>query len=459
MIETRLPPQAPELERAVLGAVLVDADAMHQIADALPADAFADDKHRLIYSVCMEIFEAGQPVEMLGVVEYLRRSGKLDEAGGVLYVSQLTNLVASSRSLQHHARILAEKHLLRKTIEISRSTALSAYDQSSDPFDVIDAATRDLDGLLEGITRHQALPFAEYEARQLKDLDNPKNDIIPTGYASLDTEIGGYRIGDLHIVAGRPGMGKTAWVVGSCNGAASQGAGVGLFSMEVTEKAMQARIAALRCGIPLSNMLLSRMTTDDIALRHKGLAEAEKLPLYIRYETGMSLSEIKAETRRLKRKGVRLICIDQLNWIKSPKAGTRDAEVGAITRGLKQMAMQLEVAVVVLHQLSRSVETRGGDKKPMLSDLRDSGNVEQDAQVVMFLYRPEYYAIWDDELGSTAGVIDTIVAKNSNGALSTVRMRFDGPCAAVRDVDAPPPKFDAQAGFRKPYKDDDDQPF
>lgn len=234
---------------------------------------------------------------------------------------------------------------------------------------------------------------------------------------------------------------------------------MGLFSMEVTEKAMQARIAALRCGIPLSNMLLSRMTTEDIALRHKGLAEAEKLPLYIRYETGMSLSEIKAETRRLKRKGVRLICIDQLNWIKSPKAGTRDAEVGAITRGLKQMAMQLEVAVVVLHQLSRSVETRGGDKKPQLSDLRDSGNVEQDAQVVMFLYRPEYYAIWDDDRGSTAGVIDTIIAKNSNGALATVRMRFDGPCAAVRDVNIPPPRYDAQEGFRKPYKDDDDQPF
>lgn len=459
MTEAQLPPQAPELERAVLGAVLVDADAMHQIADALPTEAFADDKHRLIYSACLEIFEAGEPVEILAAVEYLRRSGKLEEAGGVLYVSQLTNLVASSRSIQHHARILAEKLLLRKTIEISRSAALSAYDQSSDPFEVIDAATRDLDGLLEGVTRHQALPFAEYEARQLKDLDQPKNDIIPTGYASLDAEIGGYRIGDLHIVAGRPGMGKTAWVVGSCNGAASQGAGVGLFSMEVTEKAMQARFAALRCGIPLSNMLLSRMTPEDIALRHKGLAEAEKLPLYIRYEAGMSLSEIRAETRRLKRKGVSLICIDQLNWIRAPKAGTRDAEIGAITRGLKQMAMQLEVAVVVLHQLSRSVETRGGDKKPQLSDLRDSGNVEQDAQMVMFLYRPEYYAIWDDELGSTAGVLDTIIAKNSNGALATVRLRFDGPCAAVRDANAEAPKFDPQAGFRKPYKDEDDQPF
>lgn len=455
-LDEKIPPQAPEIEPAVLSAILLDKDAIGKIQGPLSADFFADPRHWRIASAIIRLSERFEPVDLLSVVEELRKAGELEAAGGILYISQLTNRMASSANIDHHVRLLTEKYLLRKTIEVSVSAERVAYDHSTDPFELIDGMIKDLDTLVEQNTKADAMSFAHYEQRQLERMDDPDTEMVPTGFPSLDREIGGWRIGDLHIVAGRPGMGKTSFCVSSADGCASQKSPSLLFSMEVAERAMQARIAARRCGIPLGSMVRGEMTPEQIAIRHQGIAAAKDLPLYIRYDTGMTISEIKAEVKRQKRlRDIRVVYIDQLNWIKPARGGSRDNEVGSITRGLKQMAMQVGVAVVLLHQLSRAVESRGGDKRPQLSDLRDSGNVEQDAQVVIFVYRPEYYNIMEDEHGSTINLIEAIIAKNSNGSIGSVRLMFDAPCAAVRDLDSSAPR---QHTYRDPYADRDDGP-
>jgi len=444
-----------EIEKAVLGAVLLDPQCLDRVVDVVGVDCFVDDRHGALWSVLLRLFEAGDPIDLLSVTESARQGRVLEAAGGVVYISALTNRVSSSANVEHHARILAEKYLLRKTVDITRFAAVKAADESSDPFELIERVVGQLDGLIEDNTKHRAMRYADYEERQLRELDRDGDEVCSTGFETLDAVVGGWRMGDLHIVAGRPGMGKTSWATASCDECASRGIPVVLFSMEVSEKTMQARLASRRCGIPLANMLLNKMSVEDIQSRHAGLAASKTLPLYIRYDTGMSVAEIMAEVKHLKRtKGVKVVYIDQLNWIKASRGGNRDTEVGSITRGLKQMAMKLNVAVVLLHQLSREVERRGGDKKPQLSDLRDSGNVEQDAQVVVFVYRPEYYGMMDDNNGSTRDIIYSNIAKNSNGSLGSVRMHFDSPSATVRDLSTG--SYSYSDTGRKPYKDEDD---
>jgi replicative DNA helicase len=432
--EGKLPPQAPELEQAILGAILYNDDmGMAEVSDLLRPEVFYVHAHQLIYGAMDRIYARSMDIDILTVCEELKRSGHLDMVGGPFYISQLTNKVASSAHLQTHVLIVLQRFIARETIRLNNEAMVAAYG-GQDVFDLNERTIANLEASIASSLKRRAISYAEAERDEMERQGKPMKATHTTGFVALDRVIGGYQRGDLIIIAGRPGMGKSSFALSSVLEACEAKHPTGLFSLELNAEKMQARIFSRRAGVPLGAIVRNDLTPQQIAKRHEQLSTAADLPLWIRYDSGISLEDIKAEaTRMVRNNSIGCIVIDQLNWIKPPKSQNRDGEVGQITRYLKQIAMQLDIAVVLLHQLSRATDTRGGDKRPQLSDLRDSGNVEQDAQVVMFMYRPEYYAITEDETGSTYGKMEIIVAKNSNGPCETVNLHFTPETASVHE--------------------------
>lgn len=450
--EGKLPPQAPDLEQAILGSMLIDCErSISEVGDLLIPEAFYVHAHSIIFTAIRDLYALGSTVDLLTVTHELKKRGELELTGGPVYLSQLTNRVCNHRHIHGHTLIVLQEFIARETIRLNQEAMKSAYD-GDDVFDLIPEQIAKLEASIAQSVRKRATSYADAEAEQLSKIDEPKELMHTSGFRSLDRIIGGFLPGTLTIVAGRPGMGKTSFAFSAVSEGAEQGHGRGLFSLELNEAQGQARLFSRRGKVPLEDIVNSNMTADQIQKRHTGLAGSANLPLWIRYDTGLTIADIKAEITRLMRQhGVRQFVIDQLNWIAPPKAQNRDAAVGEITRGLKMIALQLDVAIILLSQLSRAVETRGGDKRPHLSDLRDSGNIEQDAQVVLFPYRPEYYGITEDDHGSTIGLMEVIVAKNSNGPLGSVRLWFDPPTASVREeVERMEQPFDISGPFRHP---------
>lgn len=454
----QVPPQAPDIEQAILGSMLLSCTrAMSEVGDLLTAEVFFVHEHGLIYTTIADMYSRGDAVDSLTVVHELKRRGILDTVGGAFYIAQLTSKVSSHIHIHHHALIVLQEFIARETIRLN-TEAISRTYQHDDPFELISETIANMEQSIAKSIRRRATRYSDAEAEQLDRLNDPKVETHTSGFRSLDRVIGGFQPGNLVVIAGRPGMGKSALAFSSVSEAAEKGYPTGLFSMELTETQGQARLYSRRSGVALSQIVGRAMTAEQIQKRHEGLSQSADLPLWIRYDTALTLADIKAEATRMKRQhGVRCIVIDQLNWIAPPKAQNRDAAVGEITRGLKMMALQLDICVVLLHQLNRNVESRGGDKRPQLSDMRDSGNVEQDAQVVLFPYRPEYYGIMEDDHGSTIGLMEVIVAKNSNGPLESVRLWFDPPTAAVREA-IERAEFNPAGPFTH-TPDNDDAPF
>jgi replicative DNA helicase len=450
----KIPPQAPEIEQAILGAILLHDDiGMAEVGDLLRPEVFYVDAHKRIYAAIEALYAKGVDVDLLTVAMELKARGELEMVGGAFYISQLTNKVSSSAHLQSHTLIVLQNFISRETIRLNSEAMSKAYD-GEDAFDVAEATIRDLENSIANNLKRRAVSYADAETSELERMDAPKRTLHTTGFRALDRVIGGYQRGDLIIIAARPAMGKSSFATSSVMEAVERSHHTGLFSLELNAEKMQARLFSRRSGVPLAAIVRDELTPAQMTKRHEELGRSKALPLWIRYDSGISLEDVKAEsTRMVRNHKVGCIVIDQLNWIKAPRSQNRDAEVGSITRSLKQLAMQLDIAVVLLHQLNRSVETRGGDKRPLLSDLRDSGNVEQDAQVVMFLYRPEYYGITEDALGSTIGLVEVIVAKNSNGPCDTVRLKFNNETASVHEDQ---PAYDPMQGFNMNRKTDND---
>jgi len=444
----KLPPQARDIEQAILGAILIKDDlGMSEVSDLLKSEMFYVHSHQTIYAAMERMYEASKPIDLFTVAEELKRTGDLETVGGGLYLSQLSNRVSASAHLQYHAVIVVEKFIERETIRLNAEAMQKAYEGDEDVFDAVQAQITALEGAIAGSVRNRSRRYGEHEGEQIDRANSPRPEMHSTGFRDLNELIGGYSPGDLVIVAARPAMGKSSFAFSSAMESAERGHHTGFISLELNDEKGQARMFSRRSGIPLASILRDR-EQDHLTKRMNDMAAAAKLPLWMRYDSAMSVPDIKAEATRLVRQHkVGTVFIDQLNWVTPEKGANRDAEVGSITRGLKRVAMQLNICIVLLHQLSRAVETRAGDKIPKLSDLRDSGNVEQDAQVVMFLYRPEYYGITEDDRGSTIGIVDVIVAKNSNGPTGTVRLNFDGPTASVHESQAP---YDPMQGFKPP---------
>lgn len=431
-----VPPHDLVMEEAVLGACLLAPGAVAEVADFLVPECFYSGAGATIFRALLEMFEADDPIDIFTVTVKLRKKGQLTPPITPYYISSLTNRVASGLHLQRHARILVELFMTRESSKLQARHMRRSQDPTVDPFLLVEENIRNMQELEDRFTRRGSERYAVHEAEEIAAMGTALAGTQKTGFASLDKKIGGWTRGDLVVVAGRPGMGKTSTMLSLANVAADLGHPTLLLQMELTRMANQARLVACRKGIPLAAMIHHDLSEAQKAMRKAGMVEAEKLPLYIRYATALRLNEIRAEIIRQKREhGITTVFIDQLNWIQTDQRMNRDQEVGMITRGLKHMALQLDLCIVFAHQLSRAVEGRGGDKRPKLSDLRDSGNVEQDVQIAMFCYRPEYYGITEDDHGSTVGAMDLVVAKNSNGELGDVRLRFNGTTASVSEAD------------------------
>jgi replicative DNA helicase len=420
----KVPPQEVDMEEAVIGAMLLEKSAL-DVLDSLRPDDFYIEAHKVIYQAIHELFAAGDPVDMRSVRTQLSKTGKLDRIGGAFRLAELTAKVSSSANVAYHAKIIREMSMRRAIIEMCSNLQTKAYEDTEDVFDLIGAAQTMLisDALQAGsgsvITPQQAyLDFVNnLQARKDKDVTG-----VPSGFGRVDRMTAGWQFGDLVIIAARPGMGKTAFVVSSGENA---GVPVAIFSLEMTAMQLTERRVSGAYEIDNFNLRRGRLTEKSWQDLTKDSKNISGKPLYIDDTPALSIADLRIRAIRMKAQyGIGLIIVDYLQLMRGT-GSNREQEISSISRGLKALAKDLRIPIIALSQLSRAVETRGGDKRPQLSDLRESGAIEQDADVVMFLYRPEYYGITVDENGfPTAGKAEVIIAKNRSGSTEAVWVDF-----------------------------------
>jgi replicative DNA helicase len=461
----KLPPQAQDLEEAVLGALMLEKSAVNDAIDILKPDSFYKDAHQKIYSVIQDLFQRSEPIDILTVTAELKSRGELDLVGGPYYISQLTNRIASSANTEFHARIISQKHILRELIRISSETIQMAYDETTDVFELLDKAEKDLYTVAEGNIRKNYDKMSGIIQEAIDNIEAAKNNTdgisgVPSGFADLDRVTSGWQRSDLIILAARPGMGKTAFVLSLARNVAVEfNLPVAVFSLEMSSVQLVNRLISSETEIPAEKLRKGNLADHEYQQLHSRIPKLSNAPLFLDDTPALSVFELRAKCRRLKSQhDIQLIIIDYLQLMTAggDNKGNREQEISTISRSLKVIAKELEVPVIALSQLSRAVETRGGDKRPMLSDLRESGAIEQDADLVTFIYRPEYYGITEDEEGnSTIGTGEIIIAKHRNGSLENVNLRFIANLAKFTNLD----KFEFDnLNPLEPNGDFDDQP-
>ena len=443
----KLPPQAVEIEEAVLGALMLERDALTNVIEILQPDSFYKDSNKTIFEAIVQLFNNSEPVDIKTVVHQLRKNGQLDLVGGAYYVSELTTKVNSAANIEYHARIIAEQSIKRSLIRISSEIQNDAYEDTIDVFKLLDRAEQSLFDISESHIRknydkmssllHQAIEEIEQKKERKDGLTG-----VASGFTALDRVTSGWQPSDLVIIAARPGMGKTAFVVSAMrNAAVDFNMPVGLFSLEMSSVQLVNRLISAEAELESEKIKkgdLADYEWEQLLHKTSKLSEA---PIFIDDTPALSILELRAKSRRLvAQHGVKLIIIDYLQLMtgdtSKSSGGNREQEIASISRALKGIAKELNVPVIALSQLSRAVETRGGDKRPQLSDLRESGSIEQDADMVMFLYRPEYYGMTQDENGMPLnGVGEVIIAKHRNGKLENVQLKFIGKFTKFDDLD------------------------
>ena len=430
----KLPPQATELEEAVLGALMIEKDALTTVIDILEPESFYKEAHQKIYAAIQNLFKKSEPVDLLTVKHELKQTGELEAVGGASYISKLTLNVASAANIEFHARIISQKYIQRELIRISTHTITDAYDETSDVFDLLDAAEQELFNVAQGNIRKgfDSMPALIQAAKEQIKKAGEKGDGVngvPSGFTELDKLTSGWQPSELLILAARPGMGKTAFVLSMArNMAVDQNIPVAIFSLEMSSIQMVMRLVASETGLTAEKLKKGNLAQHEWEQLNAKVSSLSEAPLFIDDTPGLSVFELRAKARRLKQQhDIQMIIIDYLQLMHAggKDGGNRQEEISIISRSLKVIAKELSIPVIALSQLSRAVETRGGDKRPQLSDLRESGAIEQDADMVMFIYRPEYYDITVDENGnSLIGISEIIVAKHRNGALKNIPLRF-----------------------------------
>lgn len=433
----KIPPQAKELEEAVLGAIMLEKDKLSDVLEVLPSsDCFYVDAHQRIFSAIKRLPERGQVVDLLTVTEELRKSDELELIGGAYFLTKLTMSVVTSAHVIAHARIVMEKYIQRELIKICSEMVSSAYEDKTDVFDLMDKAETDLFEISNNFLRKNYSSMQDIivdTIEQISQARDEKDDVtgVPTGYPSLDAITGGWQNSDLIILAARPAVGKTAFALNLAMNAAMdprKPRGVAIFSLEMGNTQIVKRMLSCVTQVRLENISRGKMEDYEFAQLTQRMEPLAKAPIFIDDQAGLNIFELRAKCRRLKTKNdIGMIIIDYLQLMQgSDKAGNREQEISKISRELKMLAKELNVPVLALSQLSRAVETRGGDKGkiPQLSDLRESGAIEQDADMVMFIYRPEYYGQSNDESGQPFdGETHINIAKHRNGRLDTVKLK------------------------------------
>lgn len=436
-IEGRIPPQAVEMEKAVLGAVLLEKDAYSTVSEMLKPSSFYVRAHELIYESIIQLAAQQKPIDILTVTEELRRTEKLEEVGGAVYVSSLTTGVAGAANLEYHAQILAQKALSRDLIKFSSRVLKDAFDDVEDVADQMQEAESELFQISQQNMKEevrQINPIIQEALNEIGVAANNKTGIsgIPSGYPAIDQMTSGWQKSDLIIIAARPAMGKTAFVLSMArNMAVDNHIPVAVFNLEMSSVQLVKRLISNVCEIPGEKIKNGRLEPHEWVQLDKMLSGLMDAPLFIDETPSLSIFELRTKARRLVREhGVKMIIIDYLQLMNASgmNIGNREQEVSTISRSLKVLAKELKIPIIALSQLNRGVELRQGDfnsKRPQLADLRESGAIEQDADMVCFIHRPEYYKITVDPDGnSLIGVAEFIIAKHRNGPVGDVRLSF-----------------------------------
>jgi len=441
----KVQPQATALEEAVLGALMLDRDALSTVLDIISPGSFYIDAHKHIYEAMIALFNASHPIDLLTVTEELKKLDKLSEVGGPGYLVKLTNKVASAANIEYHSRIIAQKYIQRELIRVSTKIIKDSYEDSTDVFSLLDDAEKGLFDITQKNMSRGVETMSSVTAKfrqQLEELKDKEDGLtgVPTGFIGLDRLTSGWQPSDLVILAARPGMGKTSFVLALAKNAAMDfNKGVALFSLEMSDVQLVQRFISLEAEISGHKMRKGNLEEYEWQQLYTAIEKMADIPIFIDDTPGINIFELRAKCRRLKAQyDIQMVIIDYLQLMSGggDNKGNREQEVSAISRGLKALAKELNVPVIALSQLSRAVESRGGTKKPMLSDLRESGSIEQDADMVMFIYRGEYYQILEDEEGeSLKGIGEIVVAKNRHGALENIKLRFISEFAKFADLD------------------------
>jgi replicative DNA helicase len=441
----KLPPQAPDLEESILGALMLEKNALTSVVEFLRPEHFYREQHQQIYQAILDLFKSSEPVDMRTVVAQLRKNGTLEVVGGAFYIAELTSRVSSAANIEYHARIIIELAIKRELIQISSRIQQEAYEDTNDVFELLDKTEQSIFKISDSNLRKNYDSMHSLMHKAIKELQEKKNHKdgltgVPTGFSRLDRITSGWQKADLVIIAARPGMGKTAFVVSAMrNAAVDFKHPVAIFSLEMSSVQLVNRLISAEAELESEKLKKGNLEQFEWAqLIHK-TDRLSSAPIFIDDTPALSILELRAKCRRLKAEhNISLIIIDYLQLMKGEPGGNREQEIASISRALKGIAKELDVPVIALSQLSRGVETRGGDKRPQLSDLRESGSIEQDADIVMFLYRPEYYKITvDEDNNPTQGMAEVIVAKHRNGSLDTVKLKFIGKYTKFGDYEMP----------------------
>lgn len=435
--EGRIPPQAIEVEEAVLGGMLIDRDAALMGIESLKMSDFYKPAHRHIFETMSKLIQSKNQIDLLTLENELRDQNLLDICGGTGYISQLTRSVSSSANIEYHIQIIAEKALKRDLILSCSEVIKESYDPGSDPYDVLDLAEKKVFELSNQNSRGNVEPITDtikHTLEYLEELRGKKSAItgVPTNL-DIDKLTAGWQKGDLIIIAARPSMGKTAFVLTVARNAALHAnpdsrTSIALFSLEMSDQSLVQRLLTMEARVDAQKARTGQLSDDEFQHLIEAAGRLYPASIYVDDTPGISLMELRSKCRRLKNeKNIGLIIIDYLQLMTATVRdnANREQEIALISRGLKSLAKELNVPVIALSQLSRAVEQRGRDKRPQLSDLRESGSIEQDADVVCFLYRPEYYGITtDDEGRSTQNIAEVIVGKQRNGPVGSVPLHF-----------------------------------
>jgi len=443
LVYGKVQPQATQIEEVVLGALMLDKDAMAIVLDILTPDSFYKKPHAIIFDAMIHLFERSQPVDILTVHEALKKAGQLEVIGGVGFLVELTNKVASAANIEFHSRIIAQKHIQRELIRVSTSTISDAFEDTKDVFEMLDEAESNLFDITQKNLNRRYTKLGDLAIKAQKELEALSKKVegmtgVPSGFTEMDRITNGWQRSDLVIVAARPGMGKTAFTLAMAKNAALDfNRPVAFFSLEMSALQLTHRLMSMVAEIPGSKLRNAQLEDYEWQQLNTAVERFSEVPIYIDDTPAINIFELRAKCRRLKmHHDIQLIVIDYLQLMAAgpdqKRGGTREQEISTISRALKSMAKELDVPVIALSQLSRAVETRGGNKRPQLSDLRDSGAIEQDADIVLFIYRPDYYEMESDPTISKDHA-EIMISKHRNGALGTINLKFISQFAKFTD--------------------------
>lgn len=436
----KLPPQAIDLEEAVLGAIMIDKHGLYEAMELLFEEIFYKPAHKAIFKAVAKLFSRSEHIDLLTVSQELKKLGSLETSGGDYYLIQLTQKISSSAHIEFHCRILQQKWLQRSVISISDRMIHEAYKEETDSLSLLEDVFREYGKITDVVTVGKSTNFKKIVANFL---DKPANTTegIPSSIRKLHQKLNGYQNSDLVILAARPGMGKTAFVLNELLECGINGRPAAFFSLEMSAEQIVGRLLSTLSGINTEKLRTNNLSPSEVLYLKECSEYLGAMPIIIDDTPGISPMELKIKANKMKREqGIKMIIVDylQLMKVKDKKVNSRENEIGEISQSLKGIAKELNVPVIALSQLSRAVEQRGASKRPLLSDLRDSGSIEQDADIVMFIYRPEYYKIeeWDDdEQGSTKDQAEIEIAKYRNGKTGVTRVGCQLQYMRFMDID------------------------